>query len=182
MVRKIIGLIRRSDVINIYVIRRAKETQQLHETFIIDFEVRWNTTYDMLERFFEFKILIDEITHNPVVIDGLFQASLQSKLKSCIFSQTDWLLVETSIKMLKPFKRVTDMLQGQKYETLALSKASEVILYHYFENFDHELGLESDVAIKILEHLTKHLVSKISKQQQEATLVNISSLNSITVF
>jgi hypothetical protein len=48
-----------------YVLKRAKIYDLSNETFVSDFHVRWNTTYDMLERFFEFKVLIDEITNNP---------------------------------------------------------------------------------------------------------------------
>ena len=64
-------MIRRSNIINMHVLKRSREIKLPHETFIIDFEVRWNTTFNMLERFLEFKILIDEFTINPHVIDGL---------------------------------------------------------------------------------------------------------------
>ena len=63
-----------------HVLKRSREIKLPHETFIIDFEVRWNTTFNMLERFLEFKILIDEITINPHVINGLTQSPLKKKL------------------------------------------------------------------------------------------------------
>ena len=172
-VRQIIAMIRRSNIINIHVIKRSKEIKLPHETFIIDFEVRWNTTFNMLERFLEFKILIDEITINPHVIEGLIQSSLQRKLKDCFLDTNDWNLVKSLIKLLKPFKKVTDMLQGYKYETLSLSKAAEIILFNYFENFNNENSEEEEIIKeKIVEYLNKHLVSKISSEQYNVTLVN----------
>ena len=44
-------MIKRSNNINMYVIKRAKEMSLPNKTFIMDFQVRWNTTFDMLDRF-----------------------------------------------------------------------------------------------------------------------------------
>lgn len=87
----------------------------------------------MLDRFRVFKIVVDEITSNPERIEGL-QNKAKSKLRKLALCLNDWLMVDTLVKMLKPFKKVTDLLQGQKYETLSLSKAAEIILFQYFEN------------------------------------------------
>ena len=82
------------------------------------------------------------------------------------------ILVKALILLLKPFKRVTDMLQGYKYQTLSLSKAAETILFYYFENFDDNNSEEEEIIKeKIVEYLNKHLVSKISSEQYNFTLV-----------
>ena len=155
-----------------HVLKRSREIKLPHETFIMDFEVRWNTTFNMLERFLEFKILIDEITINPHVINGLTQSPLKKKLKDCFLDINDWNLVKALIKLLKLFKRVTDMLQGYKYRTLSLSKAAETILFYYFENFDDNNSEEEEIIKeKIVEYLNKHIVSKISSEQYNVTLV-----------
>ena len=157
-----------------YVVKRAKIYELSNETFISDFQVRWNTTYDMLERFFEFKILIDEITYNPILIEGLKNKS-KDELRNLALNLDDWRIVETLIKVLKPFKRVTDMLQGQKYETLALSKVAELIIFQYYDSFSSSNNKEYYVVEKIKEYLDKYLVEKISKEQHKTSLVNVKN-------
>ena len=126
-------MIKRSNNINMYVIKRAKEMSLPNKTFIMDFQVRWNTTFDMLDRFLIFKKVIDEITNNPGVISGLDEKK-KKDLRNLDFYSDDWRIVQTLIRILKPFKRATDILQGQKYQTMALSKAAELILFQYYIN------------------------------------------------
>ena len=104
-VRKIINLIKQSNNINMHVIKRVKFFDLFNQSFIIDFEVRWNTTFHMLERFYEFKIVIDEITTNPVLIEGL-NAAKRNQLKNLVLSADDWRAVEMLMKILKPFKLI----------------------------------------------------------------------------
>ena len=97
-----------------------------------------------------------------VSTNGLTQSPLKKKLKDCFLDINDWNLVKALIKLLKLFKRVTDMLQGYKYRTLSLSKAAETILFYYFENFDDNNSEEEEIIKeKIVEYLNKHLVSKM---------------------
>ena len=83
--------------------------------------------------------------------------------------------LQTLIKVLKPFKRVTDMLQGQKYETLALSKVAELIIFQYYDSFSSSNNKEYYVVEKIKEYLDKYLVEKISKEQHKTSLVNVKN-------
>jgi hypothetical protein len=143
-------MIKRSNNLNIYVVKRVKEMEIPNKTSVIDFQVRWNTTYDMLDRFFVFKRIIDEITSNPGVVQGLDEKK-KNDLRNLDLSLDDWRIVQFLIKILKPFKRVTDILQGQKYETIALSKAAELILFRYYEKFESTNPKELIVAEKIMD-------------------------------
>ena len=50
-VRKIINSVNKSNTLVMHIIKKAKELKLDSTNFMIDFEVRWNTTYKMLERF-----------------------------------------------------------------------------------------------------------------------------------
>jgi hypothetical protein len=57
--------------------------------FLIDFHVRWNTTYLMLERFYEIKIVVDGITCNPQLIQGISKKQ-ERNLKNLILKAKNW--------------------------------------------------------------------------------------------
>jgi hypothetical protein len=65
------------------------------------------------------------------------------------------------------------MLQGQKYESLALSKVAELIIFQYYDSFSSSNNKEYYVVEKIKEYLDKYLDKKISKEQKKTSLVKI---------
>ena len=142
-----------------HIVNRAQENDLTNQTFISDFHVRWNTTYDMIERFSEFKGIIDEITYTPRAVEGLNEKK-REELRKLALNEEDWKRVQSLIKLLKPFKRVTDLLQGQKYQTLSLSKVAEQMLFKYYKNVQeqHSSVNERFVADQILDYLEKYLV------------------------
>ena len=69
-VRKIISMVKQSNVINMHVIQKAELTK-IDSNFITDFIVRWSTSHQMLERFYNMKVIMDEIPCNPQLINGI---------------------------------------------------------------------------------------------------------------
>ena len=109
-----------------HVIQKAELTK-IDSNFITDFIVRWSTSHQMLERFYNMKVIMDEIPCNPQLINGINRKQ-ENKLKSLILTSEDWEMIAMLKKLLKPFYISTKMLQGRKYETLALSKV-KIISY-----------------------------------------------------
>ena len=119
-------MVKQSNVINMHVIQKAELTK-IDSNFITDFIVRWSTSHQMLERFYNMKVIMDEIPCNPQLINGINRKQ-ENKLKSLILTSEDWEMIAMLKKLLKPFYISTKMLQGRKYETLALSKV-KIISY-----------------------------------------------------
>ncbi len=107
---------------------------EVSSNFLSDFVVRWNTTYLMLERLYLMKAIVDEMTCNPQIINGITY-NLEKTLNGIILSQEDWETISILIKLLKPFSIASTMLQRRKFETLALSKQLKALYLEHLSNF-----------------------------------------------
>ena len=101
------------------------------------------------------------------------------KLKNLALSNSDWRLIELLIKVLAPLFKATQMLQGLKYQTFAISKVIENLLIKYYETLSkeskdaYEIAL-SDILIRNLQH---YLIEKTSIKQKKLSLVNFKIVN-----
>ena len=144
---------------------------EVPSNFLSDFIVRWNTTYLMLERFYVMKAIVDEMTCNPQIINGITYKQEQT-LHGIILSHEDWENIAILIKLLKPFSKASTMLQRRKFETLALSKAIESILFKAFDQFLKSTNAkELTLATALNDYLQRHLDFKISEKQKKASSV-----------
>ena len=75
------------------------------------------------------------------------------------------------VKVLKPFKEVTDLLQGQKYQTLALANVAEKMILEYFENLEDTGFTEKCVVDELKEYFIKYLDTKVTIEQKKISLV-----------
>ena len=114
-VRNLVNKVRKCKNILNHV--RAKIPEIEHEMkgeMVIDFHVRWNTTYIMLDRFLTFKRIITEITSAPDLIEG-FTRSQKRQLMQLKPSETSWVIIESLRNVLQRFFIATKILSGQKY-------------------------------------------------------------------
>jgi hypothetical protein len=146
-------MVHQSNNLNMHVIKKSKELTkalldnsqnqqassqnkliEVSSNFLSDFVVRWNTTYLMLERLYLMKAIVDEMTCNPQIINGITY-NLEKTLNGIILSQEDWETISILIKLLKPFSIASTMLQRRKFETLALSKQLKALYLEHLSNF-----------------------------------------------
>lgn len=88
-VRKIVKLVNKSNVLITFVKAKSKELDIKTSNFIIDFHVRWNTTYLMLDRFLILKPIVVVLTSNPKSIFNI-RKDIIKKLEGSSISSQDW--------------------------------------------------------------------------------------------
>ena len=125
------------------------------KNFIIDFHIRWNSTYLMLQRLVKLKEIAMQITNCPRKINGITKKQME-KLKKLELSEEEWLLVDILIKVFQPFFACTKLLSGRQYETLSLSFVAKRILFHTLENQSDD-PKETAVKKVIYNNLCYHL-------------------------
>jgi hypothetical protein len=131
--RKMIKCIRKSKNI-LFHVRQLVENmtnEKIKVELILDFFVRWNTTYIMIDRFIIYRDIIEEITKNPHKIIGL-NAKQLGRLRSLRFKTEDFETLESLKICLEPFYRATKILSGSNYATCSLAYVVLKMLQKFF--------------------------------------------------
>ncbi|CAF4093339.1 unnamed protein product [Adineta steineri] len=183
-VRNLVGFIRKSSVLNRYVRhqiylkqveinRRAKEEKKKPiklKRLIIDFRIRWNTTFVMISRFISTSTIITDITFSPDHKMGLRKEQYQ-KLQNMSFSREDWSHLVALKFVLRPFYEATILLSGSKYPTLSIT-------FHILKGL--KLFLLSSKTDEPLQNSMKQLLfikfkyyfeSQMTGEQKRATMI-----------
>ena len=144
-----------------------------YKRFLVDFHVRWNTTYLMLQRFLEMKNIVVSLTCPVDVLQFDFSDTQIEKLKKFKFTQSEINLAEILCTVLKPFFTATKMLSGKDYPTLASSKVVEIILFNHFSNLkqDPSSRVTQALATMLYDSFEKYFDTKVSLEQKNTCLV-----------
>jgi hypothetical protein len=167
-IRSISKLSRKSNIIHHHVLKLIKEDSTFKHNifFIVDFFVRWNSTYQMLKRFKTLKRIVISLTNSPEEIQGI-KLNQSVKLKNWLLSSDEWIIVDTLEKILFPFFKATELASFQNYPTLAIS----LVIKNSLQSHLCMSGSSDEALIKqiLTERLLYHLDTKISKKQKEYT-------------
>ena len=111
--RCLVGMVRKSGIVSGFVTKRIKALEtNPGGNFILDFHVRWNSTYLMLKRLKKLKCIADEITNNPDAIFGL-KAKQRTKLESLHLSNEEWIMCDILLNILHPFLKLQKCYQAE---------------------------------------------------------------------
>ncbi|CAF4007827.1 unnamed protein product, partial [Rotaria sp. Silwood1] len=185
-VRKVINFIHQSSVLDRYVKKHIelkvqeynnslppdqKDKQVKYKDVVIDFEIRWNTTYFMLKRFIFFSSIITSITQNPSNDIGI-KPTQYERLKRLAFSRIDWSILMGMKNVLKAFRDATVLLSGRKYATLGISYFVIAGLKQYLTTIDDNEPFENLLKKQLLSKFDYYFGCKfISIQQTQASLI-----------
>ncbi|CAF4269871.1 unnamed protein product, partial [Rotaria magnacalcarata] len=146
-IRRLFAMIHHSSIIDAYVSEQIRLKQQEADQSIqniqnlnlkkvrfnnpvIDFAIRWSSTFKMVTRFIKLRSIINDITHTPENIDGI-KHKQRSKLCQLAFSHSDWNWLISLEYVLHPFEQSTCLLSGRSYQTLAIGKIVMNGLKHF---------------------------------------------------
>jgi len=171
--RSIIKMTRKSNNIQSHVWKLMESDELTRKvSFILDFFVRWNSTYLMIKRFKSLKKFANALTTSPERIDGIKIDQIK-KLEKLHFSSTDWMLVDTLYLVLKPFYDATKLLSGQNYPTLSIAHVVYKSLTNHLQNSTEYK--ESIIKRILIKRLYYHFHLKLSSCQRAFTLVSKKS-------
>jgi hypothetical protein len=126
-VRRCVSYIRSIRAINDHVQSRATMSQPpILVGLVVDLEIRWNSTFMMLDRFITHRVIINEITSEPYKVPHI-KLSQRGKLgsKKLQFNNSDWCLLIDLQSLLKPFLVATNTISARNYPTLATAYSSK---------------------------------------------------------
>jgi hypothetical protein len=153
----------------------SAEAKLKNWTLILDYRVRWNTTYLMLVRFWNQKQFVNLLTSGDLNVQGLTKQQ-NEKLNRLCLDKDDWDIIRALLSILEPFYDVTKHISGRNYQTLSLAKAYENILLDAHGNIlrqHHADSPEHVMATLVINSLTKYLHIKSSPKQQMKNLVSV---------
>jgi len=189
-IRKIVKKINNSNPLRLYVLKKQK-LLGITENFIMDFKVRWNTSYLMIERAIKLKAVINDITTNFSEISNLsvnniqlfifknfiylvLKQTQQTKLSNLVILNDQWAVLLIIKDLLEPFYMATMHLQKQSFPGLSSSKIIEKSLIKYFSTKSMRTNKnkrEKLLASHLHAFIQKHLIDKISNEQKIYSMV-----------
>ncbi|CAF1237267.1 unnamed protein product, partial [Didymodactylos carnosus] len=183
-IRKIVSIMNNSSVLLRFV-RKQIEVKIEHENsrlpfsesrlrakdFVIDLEVRWNTTYEMLKRFLFYRSIITNITENPSDEIGIQQKQCK-QLEALAFSRTDWSLMKSVKTVLQDFYEATSLLSGQLYPSNGFGYFVVMALKKYLSQSADDT-VEELLKAEIIKKFSRYFGRAfISDEQQKSFLVS----------
>ncbi|CAF3937245.1 unnamed protein product [Rotaria sp. Silwood1] len=125
--RAFINNINSTRAVTEYVQQREKiHDPPITAALVTDIEIRWNTTFIMVDRFITHQVIIDDINSRPFKVPSISSVQ-QLKLgnKKFEFSNDDWCTIKDLQTVLKPFFGATTAISAKNYPTLAVAYSSK---------------------------------------------------------
>lgn len=107
-VRSLLKKIKKSEQLQLKFNNYCDTFQLSHSRPIIDVKTRWNSTYDMLNWSFKYKLPINVFCDANI------------SFKTIKPSNVEWNLIERVLNYLKPFKTLSNLFSGEKFCTISM--------------------------------------------------------------
>jgi hypothetical protein len=138
---------------------------------ILDFHVRWKSTYLILKRLKRFQDYVNKLIANSSNINGI-TAAQANNLESLKLDSFEWILIESLVKVLEKFYTDTVIMSGSRYPTLSKSYWCTKILLKFLKTQDStESALDQKVKSLFFTTGYKTFRYKNIKIQKELTLI-----------
>lgn len=186
--RELISIIHRSSVLESFVHdQMCTKSQELSQrdspsavestksmgNLVVDICVRWNSTYLMLNRFIQFRSIINEITHSPSHIVGA-NLRIQTKLSEFSYNHNDWNWLISLQYVLHPFEKATRLLSGRSYQTLCIKHLVMDGLKKFLTTQKSDESIVNVLKSQLLKKYERHCDQTLSFDEVESMTVGVS--------
>ncbi|CAF4047465.1 unnamed protein product [Rotaria magnacalcarata] len=173
-IRACVSNVRGIRAVNDYVIRKARSNDPpIKSNLVTDFEIRWNTTFIMIDRFVIYRSIIDDINSRPFKIAHI-TSTQQVKLgsKEFEFNNDEWNRINDLHTVLKPFLIATKIISAKNYPTLSTTYSVQYCLRHFLsESSENDSIWLKRFKVCLLEKFQLYFAQKISQYQRNTCLV-----------
>ncbi|CAF3586880.1 unnamed protein product [Rotaria socialis] len=139
-----------------------------------DFEIRWNTTFIMIDRFSNHRFIIDNINSQPFKVPDINSAQrMKLASKKFEFTNDDWSRLKDLQTVLKPFFKATKAISAKNYPTLAAAYSIKYALRYFLFNetsANESLWLKS-LKLCLRRTLELYFDEKMEMHQKNTSLV-----------
>ncbi|CAF4338562.1 unnamed protein product, partial [Rotaria magnacalcarata] len=172
-IRSCIVNIRCTRAVSDYVKREAKSIDPpIKAGLVTDLEIRWNTTFIMIDRFNTHRSIVDDINSRPFKIAHTSSAQ-QIKLgsKAFEFTNNDWFRITDLHTILKPFMMATTIVSAKSYPTLAATYSVQYALRHFlWKTSENDSIWFKSLQTCLREKFHLYFDEKIGQHQKNASL------------
>ena len=116
--RKLINIIRKSSILNDAIRNLARDSTTVE--LIVDMKVRWNSSFQMIQRLLLHQQVLATFFDNLDSLDGV-TSKQRKKLSEVKLSSVDWNILLAMRRVLERFNDATEILSGKSYPTLSLA-------------------------------------------------------------
>ena len=142
---------------------------------ILDCDIIWNSCYLMLDRFIDYRAVVESMTilHRGVIED--LSSSIVKHLKKLILTDEEWDHLVAVRNVLSALDEACRLLSGKHYQTLSISYAITCGLHHSLSKCSTtpQAHIENIIKKYLLDSFRYHFDEKLSIDQKQAMLVSI---------
>jgi hypothetical protein len=147
----------------------------IYNELVMDFRVRWNSSFKMLQRFIKLSSIINDVTFTAKTLDGV-TSELASKLSRLTFNHDDWNWLSSLKFVLGPFEESTRLLSGRSYQKHALGKMVLNTLKDFLSRRKTGETMVNYLKALLLESFKKYCENNVPPEVDEAIMVSLSNL------
>lgn len=172
-------LTRRKHLIRDYFKRESKVKNLAGDGLILDCIIRWNSSFYMINRFINYKDVINEVTKNPRIIAPEISTSMISCLKQLAFCHEEWEVLIAVRNVLLKFEEATRLICGKKYQTHSIGYLVLVGLEHHLTQ-SMPSGPQAHIELifrkSLYDAFCHHVSDKVNSIQKRSMMVSDFSI------
>jgi hypothetical protein len=162
-VRRTIRLVLNSKSIFNYVRSEAK-TEKIKSKLALDLEFKWHSTFFMVERFLNYRKIIDKL------ISELVETSHFKALKSLKLTTNEWMTLKALCEVLNTFSKAADFIAKKPFNQLSLSHVITSRLKRYLSEQTIDVHVNSVKGL-IFENFNIYFENNISPTEKTLRLI-----------
>jgi hypothetical protein len=162
--RTVITTIRKSGILH-DAVRNIAYDSSINVDLILDMRIRWNSSYNMLNRLFVFQSVLEELYVQIDSLSGVTKRQ-REKLMSAYLSNSDWALLQSLQFVLERFSDATELISGKSYPTISIVYAVKLSLHHFLNDLTDDINV-SIIKQMLLAEFDRYMTLPVNSKETD---------------